>query len=372
MGLFSIVKRLFFSSAAPSLKPTKGLLGLDLANALFHNLVVRQEVPGISVTIRHRGSVVLQQGYGLADRTTNTAIDPTKHQFRIASISKCITGLALGTMVERQLLNLDDSVYRYVPYFPKKKHDITLRQLAAHTAGIRGYRGKEYALNRPLSIQEGITLFENDPLVFQPGKGYLYNSFDFVLLSLAMQEAAGMPFETYVQEAVLDPLGMQNTVPEIAAAHLDSLSGGCKPILPKKIHQSRCYTKTGQGFREAVPFTTFYKLAGGGYLSTSADIATMGQAILERRLLNEATYNELLQAQEVLGKSTYYGLGFQVSEDTQGRPYVGHVGNSVGAYTNFYVYPDAELVVAILINCTDPKVQPTLDKAMNTILEDFV
>ncbi|MEL6484616.1 MAG: serine hydrolase, partial [Bacteroidota bacterium] len=69
----------------------------------------------------------------------------------------------------------------------------------------------------------------------------------------------------------------------------------------------------------------------------------------------------------VKSKPIYYGLGFQVSQDAAGRPYFGHVGNSVGAYSNFYVYPQQNVVVSILINCTDPKVQSDLDTAIQAI-----
>ncbi|MEP5914064.1 MAG: serine hydrolase domain-containing protein, partial [Flavobacteriaceae bacterium] len=180
---------------------------------------------------------------------------------------------------------------------------------------------------------------------------YLYNSFDFVLLSLAMQEASGVPFENYVKEKVLDPLEMLNTF------H----SGQVERSRDLHYKTAEFYTKTALRFKKATQVNNFYKLAGGGYLSTSNDIAKLGQAILKQKLLNPDTYKSLLTPQTVNGKSTYYGLGFQVSKDNFGRSFVGHVGNSIGAYSNFFVYPKEELVVSILINCTDPKVQDVLD-----------
>lgn len=318
----------------------------------------------MAVTILRDGVTLLQKGYGFANLENKTAVDPKKTVFRIASISKCIAGVALGKMVEEGLIDLDASFYDYVPYYPKKKHDFTIRQLASHTAGIRAYRGKEFALNKPYSIKQGIEVFKNDPLVFEPGKDYLYNSFDFVLLSLAMQEASGIPFERYVKEKVLDPLGMNNTFPE------KIVSTPLNDQFDKKsvAERSRSYTKTATGFKIAVEVNNFYKLAGGGYLSTSDDIAQFGQAILERKLLAPETYKELMAPQIVNGRPTYYGLGFQVSQDAHGRPFVGHVGSSVGAYTNFFVYPDERLVVSLLINCTDPKVQHQLDSAIHAAI----
>lgn len=352
--MLSFFKSLF--SSKTRIEPLHGLEGVEFADATFHNLVAEQRTLGISVTIVKDGELVLQKGYGHIDLESRITVEPKDTIFRIASISKCITGLAFGKMVEEGILNWDDSFYKYVPYYPIKKYDFTLRQLASHTAGIRGYRGKEFALNRPYSIEESIEVFKDDPLVFQPGKRYLYNSFDFVLLSLAMQEASGIPFEDYVNEKVLKPLAMDSTItPKEGTKILD-------------LAVSEFFTKKASGFKKAVEVNNFYKLAGGGYLSTSSDIAILGQAILEQLLLQKKTYQQLLTAQMVNGKSTYYGLGFQVSQDAHGRPFVGHVGNSVGAYTSLYVYPEENTVIAMLSNSGNASIQDVLNEAYQLIL----
>ncbi len=340
-------------------KSLKGLSGLKRSNAILHNLCVEKSIPGLAITITKRDEILFQKGFGYANIENRISVDPKKTIFRIASISKCITGLALGKMFEEGLIGFDDSFYKYVPHYPKKKFDFTLRQLASHTAGIRAYRGKEFGLNQPFSIADSLEVFKDDPLMFKPGKGYLYNSFDFVLLSLAMQEAGAMPFEQYVKEKVLDPLGMKNTIPPLQNRTVSS--SGVE-------NQAEFYTKTSIGFKKAIEVNNFYKLAGGGYLSTSNDAAKLGQELLNKNLLKKETYGELLKAQMVNNKSIYYGLGFQVSQDEGGREYIGHVGSSVGAYSNLFVYPNEKLVVSILINCTDSKVQNSLDNAINALV----
>ncbi|MBO0322733.1 beta-lactamase family protein [Muricauda sp. CAU 1633] len=357
--LFAHIKQLFSNS--PRTKLEEGLRGLEKADAIFHNLVAEGQVPGMAVTVLKKGQIVLQKGYGYADVERKVPVDAKQTIFRIASISKCITGLTLGKMLEDGILDLDSSFYDYVPYYSKKKYDFTLRQLASHTAGIRGYRGKEYALDQPYSIKDSVEVFKDSPLVFEPGKGYLYNSFDFVLLSLAMQEASGMPFEDYVAENVLQPLGMGYTFSPCQVERSRDL------LQQKKLRLAQFYTKTSLCFKKALPVNNSYKLAGGGFLSTSRDVALLGEAILEQKLLKKETYDQLLTSQMINGKSVFYGLGFQVSQDAKGRSFVGHVGNSVGTYTNFFVYPKEELVISILINCTDPKVQEKLDGAIDAL-----
>ena len=357
--MLSYFKNLF--SSKPKIKSLDGLEGIAYADTVFNNLVAEHKVPGLSVTIFQNKETLLQKGYGHANIEKRKHIEPKSTLFRIASISKCVTGLAFGKMVEEGVMDWNDSFYKHVPYYPKKKHDFTLEQLASHTAGIRGYRGKEFALNKHYSIKDSLTVFQNDPLVFEPGKGYLYNSYDFVLLSLAMQEASGRLFEDYVREKVLIPLGMKHTMtPEEF-----TLSFRTK----REISISEFYSRRTSGFKKAIEVDNFYKLAGGGYLSTSNDIAKMGLAILEQQLLKKETYEKIFAAKKVNGKSTYYGLGFQTGQDTYGRSFIGHVGNSVGAYSNFFVYPKDRLAISILTNCTDPKVQSILDGAIRRLQE---
>ncbi|MGB5236373.1 MAG: serine hydrolase domain-containing protein [Flavobacteriaceae bacterium] len=317
------------------------------AETLLNQLVSDRKVPGMAISVLKDGLLFYQKGFGHARIESDHRIDPGSTLFRAASASKPIAATALAKMIKERIIDLDAPFHHYVPYFPKKEYEFTIRQLASHTAGIRGYKGKEYALNKPYSIKESLVVFQNDPLLFRPGTAYLYNSFDWVLVSLAMQEASGLPFEAYVKEKVLNPLGMRKTKPEIPNA--------------EEKDQAWFYTKRKIGFKKAVEVDNRYKLAGGGYLSTSADLVRLGQSYLDFTFLDPQISSQFLTPSIIDGKSTYYGLGWEVSTHKEGHPYFGHTGNSIGGYSNFYVYPENKMVVAILINCTDPKIQHLLD-----------
>ncbi len=357
------------------------LKGLVRAEALLLELVNDKKVPGISITVLHEGKKFLQKGYGYADLELKSPIHPQTTLFRVASVSKPIAATALAAMVAEGKIDLDASFYDYVPYFPKKQWDFTIRQLASHTAGIRGYQGLEYGLDEPYSIKEGIEIFKKDKLLFEPGTDFLYNSFDWVLISLAMQEVSGMPFEEYVHKKVLLPMAMHNTFPESlnplvdCYGKADALSKrdagliGRDPKGNKTKNVATFYSKNKLGFRTAKPVNNYYKLAGGGYLSTSEDIAKLGQAYLDGLLVPNEIYSQFLTSQKVKGRSTYYGLGWQVSQDRHGRNYYGHVGNGIGGYSNFFVYPDQQMVFVILMNCIDPKVQEMLDQAIDLLIK---
>ncbi|AIY13189.1 serine hydrolase domain-containing protein [Cellulophaga baltica] len=337
------------------------LQGLVKADALLSHLVTAHKIPGIAISVLKNGAPYFQKGYGFADLENQTPIHPETSVFRIASVSKPIAATALAHMVAEGLIDLDTSFYTYVPYFPKKKWDFTIRQLASHTAGIRGYLGKEYALNKPYSIKESITVFKDADLLFKPGTGYHYNSYDWVLISLAMQEASGIPFEDYVSKKVVQPLGLNSVFPADRS--------GVDHIKANKLALTTFYSKRAIGFRPAVAVNNYYKLAGGGYLATATDIAKLGQAYLDKKVLDETTLMQFITSELLDDAPTYYGLGWQVSQDAKGRSYYGHIGNGVGGYSNFFVYPKQNVVIAMLINCTNPNVQETLDQVIHEVLE---
>ena len=352
------------------------LHGLAKAETLLSDLVEEKKVPGISITVLKEGKTILQKGYGYSDLENQTPIDSKNNIFRIASVSKNIAATALAHMVADGKIDLDASFYDYVPYYPKRKWDFTIRQLASHTAGIRGYRGTEYGLNKPYSIKESIDIFKDDDLIFEPGTEYLYNSFDWVLISLAMQEVSGIPFENYVKEKVLHRLGMENTfTPDCHAEPVEAQSGSVNILqqtqqdkVALKENTVTFYSKNKLGFRKAIPVNNYFKLAGGGYLSTSENIAKFGQAFLDGQLFKAKLADEFLISQVVNETPTYYGLGWQVSEDKKGRKFFGHVGNGVGGYSNFFVYPEEQMVFSILVNCTNPGVQDELDEAVDAMI----
>ncbi|WP_289644942.1 serine hydrolase domain-containing protein [Maribacter aestuarii] len=352
------------------------LMGLLRADTILQNLIVERRVPGLAITVIKEGEVVFRKGFGYADLDTKKFVDPQNSIFRIASVSKPIAATALAQMVSEGIIDLDASFYKYVPYYPKKKWDFTIRNLAGHTAGIRGYRGTEYGLNQPYSIKESIEVFAADDLLFEPGTGYFYNSYDWVLISLAMQEASGIPFEQYVHQTVLKPLGMSNTftpAPIVKSIGAEFGSENNKEFsTPREQTEeiSSFYTKNRDGFRKAISVNNFYKLAGGGYLSTSSDIAKLGQAYLEKKVSNDSVLGQFLTSEIINGEPTYYGLGWQVSEDIKGRPYFGHIGNGIGGYSNFFVYPNEKMVFSILVNCTNPNVQDELDEIIQIFLTE--
>ncbi len=328
---------------------------IEKSERIIEKLLKRKKVPGLAITVLKDGKTWHQKGYGFSDLENNIPVDPVKTVFRIASVSKPISATGLVKMVAEGTIDLDTYLHDYVPYYPKKKYDFTIRQLGNHTAGFRSYAGKEYMLNKPYSIKEGIQVFKDAPLLFEPGTNYQYTSYDWVLLSLAMQEASAVPFEEYIREKVFEPLKMNRSFPD---------RGDSIPNITKYYSKSR-----SRGFRKATEVNNFYKLAGGGFLSTSDDIAKLGQAYLDNKIGSPEIVSQFISPNMVRGQSTYYGIGWEVSFDTKNRPYFGHVGNGVGGYAMFYVYPAQRMVFSIMTNVTNPGVDKELHKIIDILID---
>jgi serine beta-lactamase-like protein LACTB, mitochondrial len=294
--------------------------------------------PGASVTVMKDGAVVWSEGFGWADIEQQVAVTPLT-RFRIGSVSKSLTSLGLGLLVQEGKLDLDAPIQRYVPSFPMKA-PITARELAGHTAGIRHYRGDEMFIRRHYAnVTEALDIFRNDTLLFIPGTRFSYSSYGFNLLSAAMERAAGEPFVTFMTRRVFEPLGLRHTVAEYA----DSL-------VPFRAH---FYTPadSGGGIVNAPYVDNSYKWAGGGFLSTTEDLARAGQLLLDGALLTPETRQMLWTSQRTTdGKETGYGMGWFVDRDAAGRRRVYHSGGSVGGTAYLLIYPEQRLVLALLVN----------------------
>lgn len=328
---------------------------IDSSRAILLAGMRRSGIPGASVTVLRNGRQVWSEALGVADLENNVPVTRLT-RFRIGSVSKPIAAAAMAALVEDGKLDLDAPIQKYAPSFPVKSYPITARELAGHLAGIRHYAGREfYSDTHYASVTSSLAIFENDTLLFRPGDKYSYSTYGFVLLSAVIEGAAGEPFLTFVQRRVIDPVGMRNTVPEFP----DS-------VIP---HRARFYTRADSvsPIVNAPPVDNSNKWAGGGFISTTDDLARFGQAMLDARFLKRATVDTLWTSQHTSdGKATKYGMGWSVRTDSSGRRLISHSGGAVGGTALLAIYPDEKLVFAFLFNA-DTR-QPPLQRVMNLFL----
>lgn len=297
-------------------------------------------MPGIQVAVAVDGRLVWSEGFGYADVERRTPVT-AESQFRIGSVSKPLTATAVALLYEQRKLDLDAPVQTYVPTFPRKTYPITTRELAGHLAGIRHYRDDEFLLNRHFTtVTDGLSIFEDDSLLFPPGAKFSYSSYGWNLISAVVEGASGDTFLHYMSAHVFNPLGMTRTAPD----RVDSL-------LPQR---TQFYDRDSAGrFTVSPPVDNSYKWAGGGFVSTAEDLVKFGSAVLQPGFFKRETLELLFTSQRTTGgEATGYGIGWFLGADRLHHRRVFHGGGAVGGTAAFGVDRDSRVVIAILTNLT--------------------
>lgn len=307
------------------------------ANKIGNELVARG-IPGLAIAVALNGRIVYAEGFGYGDLEERVPAWPTT-KFRIGSISKSLTAVALVQLVEQGKIDLDAPVQKYVPSFPDKGAKITPRLLAGHLAGIRHYKDDEFLIARHYdSVVEALKIFENDPLVAPPGTAFHYSSYGYDLLSAVIQSASGENFVAYMQRHVFTPLGL-----------VDTTADQNRSIIEQR---SRFYEREKDGTTDNAPYVdNSYKWAGGGFLSTSEDLVRFGSALLHPGFLPEKSLRLLFTSQKTIsGQETGYGMGWFIHTSKSGQRIYEHAGGSVGGTSQLIIYPDFGVVVALTTN----------------------
>lgn len=313
------------------------------ARALAKQWMAERGYVGLSVSVGINGEIVWSEGFGHADLEQQVPVT-RETKFRIGSVSKPVTAAALAQLVEQGKLDLDAPVQRYVPSFPDKGKTITVRQLAGHLAGIRHYRGEEFLLARRFnSVTESLSIFKDDPLLFDPGTRYSYSSYGWNLLSAVVEGASGQNFLDYMRANVFERLNLKNTAADEN-----------EKIIP---HRTRFYQRDSDGTLRNAPYVdNSYKWAGGGFLSTTDDLVRFGSAHLKPGFLKAEMLAVLFTSQKTAaGELTNYGIGWIVNTDDNGRRTIGHGGGSVGGTTMLRLYPESGVVVALAVNLSSAR-----------------
>ena len=176
--------------------------------------LIDQNLPGLSVAVGAGGAVVWTEGFGWADLDNQKAVAPDT-RFRAGEASKTFTSAAVGLLLEQNKLKLDDEIQRYVPSFPKKQWPVTLRQLMGHVGGLSDDPGDEAALSPCERTIDGLQLFADHRLLFEPGTRYHASSYGWILVSAAVEAAANQRFFRFMRSQIFEPLGMTATRPDV-------------------------------------------------------------------------------------------------------------------------------------------------------------
>lgn len=347
--LLSVLFFCFLAAACSTPKETKPedkyRKAMERSRVLVDSIRKAYKVPGMDVAVSIAGQTVWSESFGLADVELNAPVIAGQTRFRVGSVAKPLTAVALAKLMEAGQVDLDLPVQAYVPYLPEKPYTFTVRQLSGHIAGIRSYKNNEF-LNKKhyRSVKEGLSMFINDSLISEPGTSYAYSSHGYNLLSAVVEGASGESFLPFMHKTIFGPLGMLSTCED----QNDS-------IISNRTSFYRL-SKTDSLQIENAPYVdNSYKWAGGGFVSTTTDLIKFGEAMMQPGFLSEQTLAEVTTPQVLKnGKKTHYGIGWEIGSHGDKKVY-GHGGGSVGGITVFRIYPEDQLVIVMTSNSSNTK-----------------
>ncbi len=312
--------------------------GLD---ALIERELGTFNAPGIAVGLTNRAATLHVGVYGLANRDAKIVIVP-QTLFQIGSISKAFTSISLLQLHEQGLLDIDEPVTRYLPWFelPSIYSPTTLRHLLSHTAGIiTGADDTLSAFSEAWNLRHSAA---NAP----PGEFFHYSNSGYKVLGLVLQTILGAGMPEILRQQILNPLGMDSSEGAITNRVRSRLAVGYEAL-----YDDRPLPHGGP----LVPATWFESdTADGAICSTAEDMCHYLRALLTRGqgLLSPASFEQLISPMIATGDDLHgehYGLGL-FREQVDGRLVIGHSGGMVGYTADLLADLDSGLGVVVLTN----------------------
>ncbi len=300
--------------------------------------------PGAAIAVVRDNEVVLVKGYGLADVERRTSIT-AQTVFRIGSVTKCFTAIAILQLHEKGQLDIDNPIAEYLPDFPHGDQ-VWVRHLLSHTAGVPDFVSYEEAKTRQLD--------------FAPGERINYSNTGYQMLGKIIEAASGQSYGEYLQTNIFRPLGMTRSGYGGSA----KLAGRATGYL---LSANRVY-------EAAPPGDATGAFAAGGIYSTVEDMVRWEQGIADNKLLKRKTLDQAFEPGGLnQGRRTAYGFGWMVRE-WRGLREVGHGGDITGFNSYFVRYPGQRITIVVLCNTgmQPPGPLPTAGDLAHRIAEIYL
>ena len=323
------------------------------------------EQPGCAVAIAHKGRVVLEQAFGVADISTGRKLT-SRHRFRAASHTKSFTAAGVMKLREAGVLRLDDPAGRYVDGLHPRVAETTLAQLLSHSAGLvrDGGDAGQFEDRRPYVSERELRAALAEPPTIAASTRFKYSNHAFGLVGLVMEAVTGEPWREWIAREIVAPSGLEETSPDAPAPEGAPTARGHTSRLPL-------------GHRLVVPGDnpTHAIAPAGGFVSTAADLVRFFSSLdpaARRSVLSPASRREMIRRQwhdEHPGSSGHYGLG--IMRDKVGAwEWFGHAGGFQSCLSRTIVLPGRDIAVSILTNALDGPSWAWSDAAVH-ILQAF-
>ncbi len=307
--------------------------------------------PGAAVMVLRDGQTVLLKTFGLANVEGREPIRPVTN-FRLASMTKQFTAMAILILSERRALSLDESVAKVFPQMPTYAESITIEHLLRHTSGLLDYESliPDTATVQVLDSDVLQMMLKADSTYFPPGSQYRYSNTGYAVLAMIVEKRSGTSFAEFLRDNIFEPVGMDNTVAFVNGVN----------TVP---HRAFGYKIDEEGITFSDQSLTSAVLGDGGIYSSVMDLARWDEALYSESLVRRQLLDEMMTP----GMENY-GYGFRIDE-RDGRRRVHHTGSTSGFRNVIQRYPDDRLTVIILTNRSEPDVAPLADRIVDLYVD---
>jgi len=314
---------------------------IDASRARIDELVANNRFSG-TVLLAHRGRVLFQQAFGLADREARKA-NTLDTQFRFGSMGKMFTAVAIMQLAQAGKVDLAAPIGRYLPAYPNSDiaAKVTVAHLLTHTGGTGDIFGPQFVANKASlrDLKDYVDLYGSRALQFEPGSRIAYSNYGFILMGRIIEHVSGLSYDDYVERHIFRPAGMRST------GHLPETT-----ILPKR---AVAYMGPNDKLARADPTLPVRGTSAGGGYSTVGDFNRFMQALLSHRVLSADSFGKLTTGGVTLpdGKLARYDFGGAMAG--AGR-YLGHGGGAPGMNGMLVHFPGNGYTIVVLANRDPP------------------
>lgn len=332
----------------------KGQSKSEQIDELIAGFVKQRQFNG-TVLVAENGTVIHKKGYGYANVELQSPAE-TDTKYRLASVTKQFTAMAVMQLVERGTLKLDGTISDYLPDYPTNTGaKVTIHHLLTHTSGIPSYTDFPGFMQRhvrdPYSPQDFITFFKDSSLLFTPGERFAYNNSAYFLLGVIIEKVTGKPYAQVLSEQIFVPLGMKNSGYDMHAR-----------ILPKR---ATGYQLNGDQLANAPYIDMTIPYSAGSLYSTVEDLFRWDSALYTERLVKQPAKEKMFTPYiHAAGRGipSYYGYGWfigkeQVGNSTDSVETIEHGGGIFGFNTLMFRVPQKKQTIILLSNITGARLR---------------
>ena len=297
-----------------------------------------QSLPGAAVLVIKDGQKVLTKTYGVVDIATKQPVTSASN-FRLASITKQFTAMAILMLVEEGKLALDTTLGALYPEANEYARNFTIQQILRHQTGMPDYEPMVPADGEQAHDDDVLALMLNaEEAYFPAGSEYRYSNSGYAVLAMIVEKQSGMSFAEFLDSRIFTPLGMDGTVAFVKdVTTVDNRAYG--------------YTVTEAGVEFTDQSAWSAVLGDGGVYSSLDDLYTWDQSLYRDELISPA-----LKAEMFTPTLEFYGYGWRIDE-FEGSLRQRHSGSTSGFRNYIQRMPDEKLTVIVLTNRAEPDVR---------------